>query len=218
MAEPKIYWDIVQGTDDWTNVRTGKITSSVAIGLFAKPRDKTQPFGAAAMENAMRLAIERISGKPSPQRQFYSHATNRGNTLEPKAREYYELQRFAKVKEIGFIDCGNYGTSPDGVAYIDGKMVLLEIKSYTDPKKIMKAALGTNKDHDLQIKWHLFCAGQQAHRCDFTAFYPELPKSSAIKEYYHDTLQYKLFEQVLVRYEAVIEEFIYKYENSELTY
>jgi hypothetical protein len=212
MHTPIYRFDIVQGSQEWLDIRAGKVTSSVAPSLFTKPRDKTQPFGAAAMEHAMRLAIERISGKPSPQAQFFSHATNRGNTLEPRAREHYELQKFTKVREVGFVDCGKFGDSPDGLV---GDKGLVEIKCYTDPKNIMKAALGKNKDHDLQIKWHLYCCNDKDY-CDFDAFYPELPKQSVIKTYYPDSIQNRLFDLELARFEAVIEEFIYKYENSEL--
>lgn len=217
-------WDIKQGSDAWVNIRAGKITSSVAKNLFAKARDKTQPFGAAAMTDAMTIAIERMTGKPAPTKQFFSKQTDRGNTLEPKAREYYELAKMAKVKEVGFIDCGKYGTSPDAVILPKG---LCEIKSYSDAAKIMKAALGKNKEHDLQIKWHLFC-GQDVEDadgnqysfewCDYTGYYPELPRACAINRYYQDSLQNKLFENALIRYEEVIEELIEKYKTSEAVF
>lgn len=209
---PKILY-FKQGTQEWFDARAGKVTSSVAPSLFSRSQDKSERFGATARNHAMSLAVERITGKASPNKQFYSHATNRGNELEPKAREYYSLEKMVKVTECGFIDCGKYGTSPDALIDENG---LLEIKCYSDAANLMKAALGKNKDHDLQIKWHIFCA--QREYCDYLAYFPELEKRGVIKRYYADTLQNKLFENVLVEYEEYIESLIFKYNNSELVF
>lgn len=58
----------------------------------------------------------------------YNIPVQRGNYLEPKAREYYEKLTGTEVKQVGFVEsaCGTYGCSPDGL--VDNWKGVLEIK------------------------------------------------------------------------------------------
>lgn len=56
---------------------------------------------------------------------YKSEAMKRGNDLEHLARNVYQEQTLNIVKEITFIDCDDYGCSPDGLVGDDG---IIEIK------------------------------------------------------------------------------------------
>ena len=125
-----------QGSDDWLQARCGIVTASTMRNLVTSAgkvadNDTSRGF-------IRQLATERIIGVPE-----YTYPTRpmqRGNLLEPHARELY-AEHYAPVEEVGFIrlDTDEYslGYSPDGVIGHDG---LLEIKS-PGPKEHLRTIL-----------------------------------------------------------------------------
>lgn len=103
-----IRYDIVQGSDEWHQIRYGMITGTTAGGLF---KDTETLF--------ISLLSCRLEGYVKEKPGFENDAMIRGKELEPFAR--MELSRKAKVKfkEAGWIQNDNIpilGISPDGIS------------------------------------------------------------------------------------------------------
>jgi hypothetical protein len=117
----KYHYDIEQGTDEWLQLRLGKITGSTAKQLLT-------PTHKIAKNDKVRsiiyqLASERITNRI--ERTATSYHMERGNIEEVFARDLYS-EKYSTVKECGFIENGFLGYSPDGLV---GENGLIEIKS-----------------------------------------------------------------------------------------
>ena len=113
--------DVEQGTDEWLEARLGVPTASM-FGKFITPTGRKSSQAEGYINQ---LIAERVTGEPT---QFFkSEAMQRGNDLEPCARDMYELMTGNEVIEMGLLlhDTLSAGCSPDGLIGGDGG---LEIK------------------------------------------------------------------------------------------
>ena len=115
--------DIDQNTDEWLDLRIGKITGSSCSKMMA---NYGKAFGEPAKKVAVTIAIEQMTGKRSVNDSYSNAHMQRGHDQEPIARMLYENDYFVDVENGGFFDCGDYGCSPDGLVGDNG---LIEIKS-----------------------------------------------------------------------------------------
>ncbi len=162
-----IYENIIQGTEDWHNVRLGKFTASKFSSLFAK--DSTGEF-----QNLVnKVVFEKLIGE-SPgdfESEYVSNYMKRGNEFEPEARQFYELTKFRKVNEVGFIELNEWcGCSPDGLI---GNKGMLEIKCLKYSTHINLCLSGK-----IIPKYHYQMQGQlwvaEREWCDFYVYHPKL--------------------------------------------
>ena len=112
------FYDIIQGTDEWFDIKRGKFGASSAAELLMTP-------GTAGYQKLInKIVFERITGKTA---ESYSNGwMERGLELEPEAIQHYELSTFNKVKRVGYASCNEWvGCSPDGLIGEDG---LIQIK------------------------------------------------------------------------------------------
>lgn len=114
--------DIEQNTDEWLDLRGGKLTSS-KIGCIMANYGKA--LGDPAKKYAVNVAVEQLTGIPIAST-FSNEHMERGHEQEPIARQLYERQRFTKVTNGGFFESDFIGCSPDGLVGSDG---VIEIKS-----------------------------------------------------------------------------------------
>ena len=114
--------DIEQNTEEWFQLRAGKITSSKLQTIMA---NFPGAFGMPAKKYAVSLAIEQITEKAIPSTYQNDHM-QRGHEQEPIARALYEDESFCEVTNGGFFESDNVGCSPDGLVSSDG---VIEIKS-----------------------------------------------------------------------------------------
>ena len=114
-----IIHDCEQGSDEWRALRLGKVTGSCFGKAIAGGQGKTKKT------YMIQLIAERMSGEPQ---EGYSNAImQRGNEIEPLAREYYEQATGQSVREVGFVERDEWiGFSPDGLI---GDIGMQEIKS-----------------------------------------------------------------------------------------
>lgn len=117
------FYDVEQNTEEWLQLRVGKITASSLSKIMANYGER---FGEPAKKYAMDIAFERVYGKYSESDTFSNYHTRRGHEQEPLARMEYESQYFAEIENGGFFDCGDFGCSPDGMIVGGG---VIEIKS-----------------------------------------------------------------------------------------
>ena len=114
----KIYKDIEQRSEDWHEIRKGKLTASEAQSIAANGK---------GLET---LCYKILAEKYSNNREIYTNSDiERGIELEDQARMTYEIEN-NKVDQIGFIEFDEYvGASPDGFVGKDGG---IEIKCVND--------------------------------------------------------------------------------------
>ena len=130
-----------QGTEAWFESRLGKPSASGFAKLITT---KGKP-SAQADGYINQLIFEKLSGKIPES--FTSTAMERGNELEPEARENFEFISDLKVRQVGFVqnDELTYGCSPDGLVDDNGGLEIkcplgqTMVKYLRDPQELVKA-------------------------------------------------------------------------------
>jgi putative phage-type endonuclease len=160
----QIIKNILQGSDEWFQLRLGVATAS----NFDKIITSTSKESATLPKYALELATQSLLSEPE---ESYKNAVmQRGNDLEPVARQAYCEETFSEVEEITMFksDCGNFGYSPDGLIGDDG---LLEIKcpfATTHTKYLLDNKMPA--DYWQQVQGGLWVSGRKF--CDFVSFHP----------------------------------------------
>lgn len=112
--------DAEQGTPEWAALRLAIPTASCfdkIITPSGKPSTSAQTY-------MHMLLAEWLMGEPADT--YTNAAMDRGSEMEPEARAFYELERDAEVRQVGFVtrDDGLCGCSPDGLVGDDGGVEL----------------------------------------------------------------------------------------------
>lgn len=117
--------DIEQNSDEWHNIRKGKITASIFKDLISPV--KLEPVSSIAGKKAFANIIANSVCQQNSD-EYQSYDMIRGIECEPRARRLYEEINLVKVKEVGFIshESGLAGFSPDGKVEDNG---MIEIKT-----------------------------------------------------------------------------------------
>jgi len=154
----------IQGSQEWLKLRLGVATAS----NFDKIITSTGKESTTLEKYALQLATEKMLIEPEPT--YKNEAMQRGNDLEPLAREAYCQAILEPVEEITMIlsDCGNWGYSPDGIVGDEG---LIEIKcplATTHAKYLIDNKMPT--DYWQQVQGGLWISSRQY--CDFISFHP----------------------------------------------
>ena len=163
----KYHYDMVQGTQEWKDIRKGILTASEVKSLIT-------PTGKVASNNDSRgIIFDILAQRLNPnddEPEFSNSHMERGNTFEPFARDLYS-EKSNQVKECGFItrefDGFKIGFSPDGLVGDDG---IIEIKCPTKKKHVKEICLGDKpNEHMMQIQTGLLVTGRDW--CDFISHY-----------------------------------------------
>lgn len=198
----QIHKNIEQGSDAWYQLRAGKATASVFSKLVTpagKPSKSLGPYARLlAAEDVLGRSLEQFSGNAS---------TERGNELEPEARNFYEFTTSSKVEEVAFItnDAGTAGCSPDSLVGGDG---LLEIKCPME-QKFMDCLVHIHEgkcppDYWIQVQAQMFISEREW--CDLLVYHPELPSKPV--RVFPDKGLHKLFKEQLEEVQRVKEQTI----------
>jgi putative phage-type endonuclease len=153
-----------QGSEEWLKLRLGVATAS----NFDKIITSTGKESTTLPKYALELATQYLLIEPEPS--YKNDAMQRGNDLEPIARQNYAERKLQAVEEISMFlsDCGNFGASPDGLLGEEG---LIEIKcplATTHAKYLIDNKLPT--DYVAQVQGLLWVSGRKW--CDFVSFHP----------------------------------------------
>lgn len=162
-----VYEDLIQGEPEWLAARRGIITASVVSKLLT-------PTGRVAANDYSRaltfeIAAERITGES--EFVFVNDDMQRGNEVEPLARDLYARHFDRPVTQVGFMveDMWGFriGYSPDGLVAHDG---LIEVKG-PRAKKHLKTIVEDRvpAEHMAQIQCGLLVSGRVW--CDFLTYY-----------------------------------------------
>lgn len=162
-----------QRTEDWYNIRKGKMTASNADTIIAN--------GKGLETYIYNLMAEYYS---SAEKENYINADmQRGIDLEPEARLEFEFYTDLDVQEVGFIEYNEFiGVSPDGLIGDDG---LIEIKCPND-SVYFKLLLSDNikPEYIAQMQMQLYVTDRQY--CYFVSYNPNFEKSLYIKKITRD--------------------------------
>ncbi len=108
-----IIHDFVQGSDEWIQVRLGKVTASKFSDVMAKGAGKTRKTYMIQLATEIMEQIPVVS--------YFDKNMEAGQEKETAARRYYEMITDCPVKEVGFVQLDdNVGASPDGLIGTDG--------------------------------------------------------------------------------------------------
>lgn len=162
-----------QRTEDWYNIRKGKMTASNAETIIAN--------GKGLETYIYNLMAEYYS---SAEKENYINADmQRGIDLEPEARLEFEFYTDLDVQEVGFIEYNDFiGVSPDGLIGDDG---LIEIKCPND-SIYFKLLLSNNikPEYIAQMQMQMYVTNRQY--CYFVSYNPNFEKSLYIKKINRD--------------------------------
>lgn len=162
-----IVHDVLQGTTEWLQVRSGIPTASAFERIITKSgKPSTQ-----AEKYLHRLLAERIMGHPVTE--HISYWMGRGSAMEGEAVAYYEGVRELDTVRVGFCtnDERTIGASPDRLVGDDG---LLEIK--VPSEHVHVGYLLTDQvdhDHYPQVQGQLWVTDRSW--LDIMSYHPEMP-------------------------------------------
>ena len=188
----KIY-NFEQRTEDWYNIRKGKMTASNAETIIAN--------GKGLETYIYNLMAEYYS---SAEKENYINADmQRGIDLEPEARLEFEFYTDLDVQEVGFIEHNEFiGVSPDGLIGNDG---LIEIKCPND-SIYFKLLLSNNikPEYIAQMQMQMYVTDRQY--CYFVSYNPNFEKSLYIKKINRDEEMIEKLKKGLERGTELIKE------------
>lgn len=160
-----------EANPDWLALRAGKFSGS-DFNQYMAIVDKGKLSDTA--ETALHKKV--LSGIGEVFDSYKSESMERGNELEPLARQAYMCETFADVQEVGFVDWERLraGCSPDGVIYgTDGQIEkIIEIKcpEIVNYLRYAESASNIPKQYIVQMQYNMLITG--AKSCDFIAYYP----------------------------------------------
>lgn len=197
---------IEQGTDEWRQLRCGKLGASQVHMAIAR----TKSGWSASRENIMaQIIVERMTGIPTEG--FTSSAMEWGTATEPQARAAYAFSKDVEVQLASFVPhprIAGTGASPDGLIGSGG----LEIKCPNTATHIDTLLNGTiDGKYITQMHWQMACAGLEW--VDFVSFDPRLPGLELwVKRIEREEKAISLLEEQVAEFLAEVDERMKKLE------
>lgn len=192
--------DILQGSDEWFELRKGKLTSSKATCIGAN--------GKGLKTYCKEKALELMGIDKDP---YTNSDMERGNEEESIAGMAYEFETGLKIQTVGFITNSKFkgiGGSPDFLINKDGG---LEIKARNN-KRHFDLIVGEADDIPYnQIQMCLLITERKWW--DFASFNPNLSKSLYIKRYYPDKAYFEKLKMGFYNGKKLIKQYTEEYEN-----
>ena len=174
----------LQGTGEWFNARTGKLTASRmrAAMSYLKQSDKDKEAGKPKEDKAERknlkieILCERMTGDIMDK--FVNQAMQWGIEKEPEAKAAYESKTGRIIRDVGFIDHPRIqfcGASPDG--FVDDGLV--EIKCPTTATHVgWILDGGIPEEHKAQMTLQAAVTGRIW--VDFVSYDPRMPEAQQL--------------------------------------
>jgi hypothetical protein len=156
----EVFDDVVQGSDEWHELRRGIPTASHFSKIMAEGQN-----GDASKQRTdymHRLAGEIVSGQIAEA--FANEAMERGRRMEPEAVEAYRQAHLVRLRRVGFVrrrlPSGRFvGCSPDALLDGDGA---LENKTLAPHLMIERMRAGAHKfpaEHRCQVHGTIWVCG-----------------------------------------------------------
>jgi len=178
----KEYIEIEQGSEEWAELRKGKLTGSNATCIGAN--------GQGLKTYAKKIVLELLGVVKD---EYYGDDMKRGDELEHIARMCYELEMGVEVYEVGCITNSKHKqvlVSPDGLIGNDGGM---EIKARNDEKHLSLILGETKEIPKNQIQMNLLISGRKWW--DFVSYNPNFDKPLFVERIYPDLDYHKKLKE-----------------------
>lgn len=165
MTMLQIHTDISQGSSEWLQQRSGKITGSCFHKLLN---------GKAAKEKYIYdIASERVTGCFSDSINYTNFHMQRGHDYESEARNQYIIKTFAHITEVGFVQLNDYvGCSPDGLVDDDGMIEIKIPDSNNYFRQVLeissKGSEAISSEHYAQMQFNMYVCNRQW--CDYILY------------------------------------------------
>ena len=185
-----------QRTEEWFNIRLGKVTASRVQDVLATTKTG---YSTSRKNYMMELMVERLTN--TKQDSYTNTAMQHGIDNEPIARAAYEQINVAFVHEVGFVmhpAIPMFGCSPDGLVENDG---LLEIKCPNTAQHVDVLLNGFPSRYQAQVQAQMACT--ERLWCDFVSFDPRMPVGKRLIR-----IRVKRNNQYIEDMETTIEEFL----------
>lgn len=195
---------MLQGSNEWKEARRGRITMSHAKDLITKPRKKGE-VSQTRLTYLINVASEIITGVTAET--FKSWKMERGNILEPFARDAYKAHTGNEISQVGLGYLNKdrrISGSPDGL----GVNLGMEIKCQ-DPKKHLATILNgfEPKEFDPQIQGSMWIFEKECW--EYVSFCPEFPEQPIfIHRVYRDEEMIKRIEESALKGVEEIDDFV----------
>lgn len=193
---------IEQGTQEWHQLRLGKVTASRISDVLAKVKSGES---ASRRNYKMELVVERLTGLKTES--YTSPAMQWGIDNEGLARSEYEVRNNVFVDQVAFINhynIKNAGCSPDGLV---GDLGMVEIKCMTTANHVETILTNTPPSQYIaQCQFQMACAGKMWN--DLTLFDPRLPDILQLKVFRieRDDTFIKIMEDEVIKFLDEVEE------------
>ncbi len=160
--------ECLQGSSQWLAIRAGIPTASNFARIITP---KTGKPSSQAEDYMFQLIAERLMGRPVIE--HVSFWMNRGSQMEAEAVDFYQLQRDAETKPVGFVtnDEETVGASPDRTVDEDGLLEIKVPKESTHVGYLLKHAVDT--DYFPQIQGQMWVSERKW--VDILSYHPEMP-------------------------------------------
>jgi hypothetical protein len=181
--------------------RLGRLTSSTADAMLSRPRDKSAKESAGRRNLRVRLALERVVGRPV-ESDYQSQSMREGSEREADALAYYEALTGVLLDKTGFLSHTSLlaGASLDG--HLDDFTGIVEVKSPLPATHWEYIRSNTVPlDYTRQIQHQMWITG--ADWCDFVSFNPDFPDTLRLK-----VVRFLRDEPALVEYERQVVAFL----------
>jgi len=164
---------IEQGTDEWLELRRGKVTASRVADILAK----TKSGASASRQNYLiELALQRTT--KTIEQSYTNAAMEWGTATEPQARVAYEVATHNFVDQVPFVDHSTikgFGCSPDGL--VGEGLIEIKCPNSATHWEYFKAKEPPKK-YFIQMQAQMAVTG--AKWCDFVSFDPRMPERSQL--------------------------------------
>lgn len=197
-----IIYNCQQQSEEWYKLKSDKLGASNATAIANQ--------GKGLNTEISKKMADYFS---SQEKEHYSNPdTDRGNELEPLARDMYELETGNKVEQVGFVQHSDHiGCSPDGLVNEDGG---LEIKCPKDEvyfKILIDGEKEIPSDYIWQCQMNLLITERKWW--DLMFYCPNYKKSSVIFRIYPDEEKFNKLRQGFIIAEEKIKTLLNKYKN-----
>ena len=174
----KKYTEIIQGTEEWHNIRYAKIGGTLSKGLFVKSDTLLYDVLSELVEN---YQYEETYSTP---------AMDRGVELEPFARKNLSQYIGVELQQCGWLQCEEIpilGISPDGISA--DETISAEIKCPQAKKHTQTICEGEIPLDNIHQCLHYFTVNPKLQKHYFCSFRPENKiKQMFVKELTRESL------------------------------
>lgn len=187
----KVYDELIQGTDEWFSVRSGKFTASKDFQQLVTGKTDTY------RKLIRKKAAERITGQVV-QSEYSNANMQRGNELEAQAIEAFELQTSKTIQKIGFVENSEWaGASPDGLI---GDTEGIEIKCKDVHTHLDCFVDGYDTAYKWQIQGNLFITGRKSwYFASYNPYYAHVNKHLYIEKIQRDEVMIDKIEEKILQ-------------------